>query len=97
MTKNQAIGDQYNEVFEALHDALWEHDADVETPYGFPDEALRNASKIFMTVMMDRLWERIKAENIQMPIAEKMAEDLGREMRELVKKHVLVDVANYYK
>jgi hypothetical protein len=50
-----------------------------------------------MVVMMDRLWNRIKAGNISQEIAEKMAEDCGRELREFVKKYTFVDMPDFYK
>jgi len=92
----QTSGDKYNEILEELHDAFWERDS-YNIPYEFPPEALRNASKIFMVVMMDRLWERIKASDMDMEIAGKMAEDCGKGFREFIKKYTFVDVSDYYK
>ena len=91
------IGEQYNQILEEIHNGFWEHEATVNTPYDFPDEALRNASKIMMAVIMDRLWKRIKSGDIAQPIAEQMAHDCGNEFREFVKKWTFVNMPDFYK
>ena len=92
----KTIGEQYNEILEELHDGLWEHEGEVGTPFDFPPEALRNATKIFATVMMDRIWKRSQASNMNIEITGKMAQDCGNEIRDLVKKFTLVDLHDFY-
>ncbi len=89
-------GDKFNKVLESIHDGFWEYNLQGK-PFDFPPEALRNATKIFMDVIMDRMWKRMKAEGFTQEISGRMAEDCGKEMRELIKKYTLVDMPDFYK
>ena len=93
----KTTGENYNPILEEIAEGFWEHEADVATPFKFPPEALNHATKIVMTVMMDRLWNRIKDGDIKQPIAERMAEDMGTEFREFVKKWTFVDLHDFHK
>lgn len=84
--KGVDVGISLNNTMRELHDTFWEVDANIEGPYAFPEDALRNASKIMMVVLMDELWKRIQKSNIDQSISEVMARDLGKEFREFIEK-----------
>lgn len=86
-------GEQITPVLNEISDSLWEIDArEVQEPYQYGPRALNSASKIMMSVCMDRMWAKWEKEKI--PIEERLerVSAFGNEFRELIQKHLGVDM-----
>lgn len=94
--KEPTTGEKFHPILQELHDAFWEADLQ-ERPYHFPNDSLKCATKIFITLMMDELWKRIEKSEIDIEIGKRMAQDLGEEIRGLVKKWTFKDSHKFYK
>lgn len=90
-------GEHISPVLKEIHDTLWEIDArELNEPYEYSPEALPAASKIFMSVCMDRLW--LNQNKSDAPIEDRLAqaENMGEDLRQFMIKHLGVDPKDFY-
>lgn len=86
-------GEQITPILNEISDSLWEIDArEVQEPYKYGPRALNSASKIMMSVCMDRLWANWEKEDISIEKRLELVADFGTEFRELIQKHLGVDM-----
>lgn len=87
------LGQRLTPILAEIENTLWEF----EGKPNYQAKALPAACKIFISVLMDRMWELQAAEN--MPDAQRceMAESLGNEIRKLVKTYTGIDTHEMYK
>lgn len=95
---SKEYGKNITPILDEIADAMWEIDAreNVE-PYEYGEHALRSASKIMMSVCMDKLWAKQESENTPFEERCQQAEALGHDLRQLVKKNLNIDPHNFYK
>jgi choline kinase len=93
---NSTIGEKLSPILVEVEQVLWEIEADMLGSPKFPREALRAATKIFMAVMMDTLWETRK-EYTSMKELESKVILLAKDVRELVKTYTGIDTRTLYK
>lgn len=62
----------------------------------FPDTALRTATYIFMSVMLDKMYDLQRKENLDLTDKENMTEVLGNEIRRLIKTFTNIDSHEFY-
>ena len=91
------IGKQISPILEEIEGTLLEFEANRGIKPEFTIEGVRAGVKIFMSVMMDKMWELQEKESMDMGVREKMAENLGKEVRALVKTYVDLDTHELYK
>lgn len=91
------IGKRISPVLESIEDALWEWDFyGTNGKPGYTDGGFRSAVKIFMSVMMDRMWDLQQDESIDMNDRMAMAEKCGNDVRALVKTYTNIDTHELY-
>lgn len=84
-------GQGASQVIIELGDMLWQIDAEYKEPYYFTDEALGSALKIFTTVLFDKAWSYQEKEGLPFEDRILFAEQVGSELRKMVKKHTGLD------
>ena len=94
---NISIGAKISPILCNIEDALWDFDCNIKEKPNYQKESLRAASKIFMSVLMDKMWELLDAENISQEDREKMVEKAGQDFRKLIKTYTDVDSHDFYK
>lgn len=95
---SQQFGKSISPILEEIHDALWEIDSrELEQPYCYPKEAIPAASKIFMSVCMDKLWENQEKNDTPMEDRMLQAEEMGKDLRSFMIQHLGIDSASFYK
>jgi len=67
-----------------------------EKPY-FTNDGFRAATKIFMSVMMDKMFDLQMREKMNIDDAGNMAEKFGNELHKLIKIYANVDTYEFYK
>jgi len=91
------IGEHISPVLSEMEQAIWEHeDFDGSKP-NYTLLGFRAVIKLFMSVMMDRMYEVHENENMSMEEREKMTQRLGEEVRKLVKTYTDIDTHDLYK
>lgn len=90
------IGEKISPILVEIEDALWEFEADIGFKPGYTDDGFRAGIKIFMSVLMDRIWELQDDENIDMETRKAMATKAGEDVRNLVKTYTGIDTHKLY-
>jgi len=92
------IGKKLSPILEEIEDALWEFE------YYCPDKkpkytkvGFRSSIKIFMSALMERMWDKQELDNMPINKRIKMVVAVGKEIRQLVKRVTGIDSHDLYK
>jgi len=86
-----------NDILDDLEHLLWEREAEERGRIGFTKEGFRGATKVFMTALMDKMWEMQDDEEMDMEDRINMAQKAGEEVRKLIKTYTGIDSHDLYK
>ena len=92
----ESIGQKLSPILTEIEDTLWEFEANRGTKPGYPIEGFRAAIKIFMSVLMDKIWELQSDEKITIDDRIKMVEKAGQDVRSLIKTYTDIDTHSLY-
>lgn len=90
------IGKRLSPILSEIEDTLWEFEANLGIKPEYTDAGFRAGIKIFMSVMMDRVWELQSDESIDMADRANMATKLGEDVRKLIKTYTNIDIHDLY-
>lgn len=93
----ETIGEQISPILVDVEDALWQHEFSNGSKPNYTIEGFKGATKIFMSVIMDKIWDLQESEQITMDDREKMAEKCGQDIRNLIKTYTNIDTFDLYK
>ncbi len=85
------IGENFSPILSEIEDALWEFEANNGSKPGYTTEGFRAAIKIFMSALMDKIWELQSDENIDIQDRINMVKKCGKDMRNLIKTYTNID------
>lgn len=88
------LGQKLSPVLAEIEDTLWEHEANVATPFEFTDEGFRGAVKIFMTALFDVMWKKQKGMSRENRL--KQAQEAGLGARLLIKQYTGINILDMY-
>lgn len=91
------LGEALSPVLTEIERTLIAYESECNQPPLFPDDALRSATKIFMAVLMDRMWALQVSENMEPRIRAEMARRAGSKIRKFVNTYTGVDTHQFYK
>ena len=86
MNKQETFGELLFPFLESIENSLWEFDLTVKGKPEYPIEAVRAVSKIFASVIMDKMYNLMETENIPLEDRMKMVVKCGDDIRNLIKK-----------
>ena len=85
-------------ILAEIADSMWEIDAiEIQQPYEYADRALADATKIFMSVAMDRFWSNAEKEGWTEEQRSEKVQALGKGLRAFIQDHLGVDSHDFYK
>jgi hypothetical protein len=90
------IGKSLSPVLAEIEETLWEFECDMPHKPCYTTEGFRAGIKIFMSVMMDKIWELQQEEKITMDDRMKMVEQCGKDVRALIKVYTNIDIHSLY-
>lgn len=90
------IGKQLSPILVELEETLWEFEAYKGTKPEFTMDGFRASIKIFMSAVMDKMWELQRNENLSLEDRSAMAEKVGNEVRNLIKVYCDIDTHKLY-
>jgi len=93
----KTIGEKINPILQELETTLWEFDAFNCGKPCYPNESLRAATKIFVSVLMDKIYDLQDKENLDLEDRENMAQKAGEDIRKLIKTYTNIDAHDFYK
>ena len=91
------IGEKLQPILEEIENTIWEFEANVGIKPNYPDDSLKSATKIFMSVVMDKIFNLQNNEKMDMEDRLKMAEACGKDIRKLIKTYTDIDTHEFYK
>ena len=86
------IGKKLTPILNEISYALLEHEAYFETKPNFEGDALFSATKIFSSVLMDKMFDLQDCENMPQKDRENMAFSCGNSIRQLIKTYTGIDM-----
>ena len=90
------IGQKISPILDEIEKTLWEFEANRGAKPNYTDKGFRAGVKIFMSVIMDKIWELQNKENIPMEDRLKMVDKCGKDVRRLVKTYTNIDTHKIY-
>ena len=91
------IGKKISPILSEIESALIEFEINVAKPPEYTDEGFRASVKIFLSVMLDKMWKLQEDEGIDINTRADMAEKLGNELRNIIRVYTNIDTHNLYK
>ncbi len=94
----KTIGEKLSPVLQEIEDTLWDFEyAKPNEQPKYTKEGFRGAIKIFMSGLMDKMWDHLEGKKTPQIIRERQAREAGRGLRALVKKYTGIDSHDLYK
>jgi hypothetical protein len=91
------IGKKLSPILSEIESTLIEYELNVAKPPEYTNEGFRAAIKIFLSVMLDKMWKLQEDEGIDIDTRADMAEKLGNEIRNIVRVYTNIDTHSLYK
>jgi hypothetical protein len=91
------IGKELSPVLVEIEEALWDFDLNGKSKPEYTTEGFRAATKIFMSALMDKIWNLQSNENMDMEDRIKMVEKAGSDIRNVIKIYTDIDTHDLYK
>jgi hypothetical protein len=91
------IGKKLSPILSEIESALIEFEINVAKPPEYTDEGFRASVKIFLSVMLDKMWKLQEDEEIDINTRADMAEKLGTEIRNIIRVYTNIDTHSLYK
>jgi hypothetical protein len=93
----ETIGEKFSVILTEIEETLWEFELYKGEKPTYTEDGFRAACKIFMSVIMDKIWELQVSEKIPMEDRIKMVEKCGADLRSFVKMYTNIDTFELYK
>lgn len=93
---NKTIGERLSPILEEIEMTLIEFEANINSQPKFTDKALRSATKIFMAVVLDEMFELQFNEGMAIEDRCNMAQKCGEEIRKIIKTYTGKDTFDFY-
>jgi len=90
------IGQRLSPVLHEIEEALWDFEAVLAEKPNYTEDGFKAGIKIFMSVMLDKMWELQEKEKLDLIDRENMAQKLGESLRSLVKTYTDIDTHELY-
>jgi hypothetical protein len=91
------IGKRISPILKEIEETLWEFEHNTAIKPEYTDDGFRGGIKIFMSVLLDKMWELQSNENIDIKDRENMAEKAGEDVRRIIKTYTDIDTHDLYK
>ena len=86
------IGQKLSDILSEIEETLWEFEFNhPDQKPNYTTEGFRASIKIFMSALLDKMWELQSDEHMDIDTRMKMAEKAGHEIRKIVKIYTDID------
>jgi hypothetical protein len=90
------IGARLSSILTEIETTLWEFESMSGQPPEYTQEAFRSVCKIFLSAIMDKMWEVQEQDKMDEEDRMKMATQAGFDIRDLVKTYTGIDTYKFY-
>jgi hypothetical protein len=91
------IGKKISPILEEIEMAVLEFEVHQGVKPEYTMEGFRAGIKIFMSVLLDKMWELQENENLSIEDRSNMAQKAGEDIRSLVKRYTDIDSHDFFK
>jgi hypothetical protein len=91
------IGKKISPILDEIEGTLWEFEANIGAKPEYTEDGVRAGIKIFMSVLMDKIWDLQEEEKIDQKTREAMATKAGEDVRQLIRTYTGLDTFDFYK
>lgn len=91
------IGEKLSPILVEIESAMIDHELNDGGKPEYTFDGFRAASRIFMTVLMDKIWELQKGEEMEEETRLAMVLKCGQDLRNLIKTYTNLDSYDFYK
>ena len=91
------IGKRLSPILTEIEMTILEHEVHRATKPEYTIDAFRAATKIFMSCMLDKIWELQNKDKMEQSDRENMATKCGEDVRHLIKVYTGIDSWELYK
>jgi hypothetical protein len=91
----ESFGKVMSPILLDVEAAIADYTTQVGTKPNYDKYALRSATNIFISVLMDRVWELQEKEEMDLDTRTKMAVKCGEEVKKIVKVYTDIDMESY--
>lgn len=90
------IGPKLSPILEEIEDLLWEWEVNAGIKPNYTTDGFRASTKIFMSAILDKMWDVQEFDKMPMHDREVMAEQAGNVLRQFVKTYTGIDTFDLY-
>lgn len=91
------IGEKLSPILEEIENTILEFEVEFGYKPEYTVEGFRAATKIFMSVILDKMWELQNWDNLSQFDRENMATKCGEDLRKFIKTYTDIDTFDLYK
>jgi len=93
----KTIGQKFTPILEEIEAALWEFEYEMpNTRPVYDGTALRSASKIFLSTLLDKMWTKQEQYDMPQKQREEMVLYIGTAFQELIEEATDLDSTKFY-
>jgi hypothetical protein len=96
MNDKHLIGEKISPILEEIEGAIIDFDYYVKLKPNYSIEGFRAATKIFMSALMDKMYDLQEKENIPVESRLEMANKAGEDLRKLINTYTGIDTYKLY-
>lgn len=90
------IGKKLSRILVELEETLWEFDINVASKPEYTEDGFRAACKIFMSVLLDKMWDLQESEKMDIETRSNMALKAGNDFKKFIKTYTDIDTETLY-
>ena len=90
------IGKYITPILIEIENTIFSSESDIQAKPNYGHDGFRAAVKIFMSVMLDKMYELQNDENLSFEDRSNMATNLGYDLRKLIKTYTDIDTHTLY-
>lgn len=90
------IGKKLSPILVEIENTIWESESNFGVKPEYTQDGFRASVKIFMSTLMDMMWELQDYENLSMEDRGAMAQKAGDDIKKLIKTYTNIDTTKLY-
>ena len=91
------IGKEISPILTEVEETLWLYESKVGDKPCYTEDGFRAACKIFISAVMDKMWELQERDELDIETRHEMSASCGEEFKRLIKVYTDIDTGKFYR
>lgn len=91
------IGKEISPILTEVEETLWFYESKVGDKPCYTEDGFRAACKIFISAVMDKMWELQERDELDIETRHEMSASCGEEFKRLIKVYTDIDTGKFYR